>query len=230
MTFKAKMMVYLESILSGDAAGVTLVYLYVGSLLIISRICFKKKPFLGRKFLHFMTGNIIFFLPLFETKWVMVLIAAFPFVLITFLMSSRSPLDVSSPLTRRGHDFGLFYYAIAWTLLALIFFERLEIIAIGIAAMSYGDGTAGFIGSKFGKHRFSIGSATKSLEGSIAMFAVTSLSIPLILIYFGSNAPPWYTITMIASLATAIEAIIGKGYDNLSIALGTALIYYITVH
>lgn len=145
-------------------------------------------------------------------------------------MSSRSPLEVSSPLTKKGHDFGLFYYAIAWTLLALIFFERLEIIAIGIAAMSYGDGAAGFIGSKFGKHRFSIGSATKSLEGSIAMFAVTCLSIPLILIYFGSNTPSWYTVPLIALFSTAIEAIIGKGYDNLTIALCTALIYYITVH
>ncbi|MFP3871508.1 MAG: diacylglycerol/polyprenol kinase family protein [Candidatus Natronoplasma sp.] len=217
-------------ITSGDLIGLLSVYLYVGALLLISRKRFEERPFLGRKFLHLMAGNIIFLLPLFETKIAMVLLAAFPFVILTFLISSRSPFDIVDPLTEKGHGMGLFYYAVAWTILAFFFFQRAEIIAIGIAAMSYGDGTAGFIGQRFGKHEYSFRGSKKSLEGSLAMMATTTLSIPLVLLYFNAALPSWYLMLIVAFFATAAEALVGRGYDNLTIALITAIIYYTTVH
>ncbi|MEF8874636.1 MAG: hypothetical protein V5A88_08220, partial [Candidatus Thermoplasmatota archaeon] len=53
------------SISSGDLIEVVSVYVYVIVLRFISRKGFKERPFLGRKFLHLMAGNIIFLLPLF---------------------------------------------------------------------------------------------------------------------------------------------------------------------
>ncbi len=219
------------SFISGDMIGVLSVYIYVGLLLLLCTVALKERPFFGRKFLHFMVGNIIFLLPLFDTRRAMVLYAAFPFVILTFLISESSPLEITSKLSSKGHDLGLFYYAISWTVLAFFFFETPEVIAIGIAAMSYGDGMAGYVGKKYGKYKFSLlPSCEKSLEGSMTMFVTTFAVIPFILLYFGVNMPALYVIFVVSLSATVIEAVIGRGFDNLTIAILTAIIYYTMVH
>ncbi len=68
---------------SGDAIGVISVYAYVIGLLLLSEKAFKRYPVLSRKFLHIMVGNVLFILPLFDTAWVMVLVAAAPFIQVT---------------------------------------------------------------------------------------------------------------------------------------------------
>ncbi len=62
------------------------VYGYVAVLLLISEKMVKNEV-LSRKFLHIMVGNIAFILPFFESRFVMTFLAAFPFVILTFLMS-----------------------------------------------------------------------------------------------------------------------------------------------
>ncbi|OYT60285.1 phosphatidate cytidylyltransferase, partial [Euryarchaeota archaeon ex4484_178] len=112
--------------MKSDVLGVILVYAYVAILLLISEKILKKYPLLSRKFLHIMVGNIIFLLPIFETRWAMAFIAAAPFILITFLLSPYSPLKIPSTASMAGHGLGLVYYSISWTLLAFLFFQRPE--------------------------------------------------------------------------------------------------------
>ena len=124
----------------------------------------KKYPLYGRKILHIMTGNIAFLLPIFITKEIMAFIAAAPFILLTYLMSPKSPIkSIKGKTSAAGHGMGLVYYAISWTILAYVFFENMLVIAIGILAMSYGDGFASVIGSKFGKIRFKVWGNYKSM-------------------------------------------------------------------
>ena len=211
--------------LSGDIIGVLCVYVYVAILLLISEKVLKKHPFISRKFLHIMVGNIFFMLPLFEHAWVMSFIAAAPFILLTFLFSPYSPLKTVATTSAAGHGLGLVYYSISWTILAYIFFDKPWVISIGIVAMSYGDGFASLMGNIYGKHIYKIFQDTKSIEGSIAMFVFTIVMGSVALAYYGQkiNLP---VIAGVAFVATIVEAITPKGADNLTVSLASALLYY----
>lgn len=213
---------------SGDITGVIGVYLYVAILLIVSEKISKKYPLLGRKFLHIMVGNIFFLLPLFETRWVMSLIAAAPFIFLTLLVSPYSPLKRVSETTASGHSLGLVYYSISWTILAYIFFDTPEIIAIGIVAMSYGDGFASLLGTFYGRHTYTLFGDTKSLEGSLSMFLIICALGALCLLYY--QVPISIPILLIvAASATIIEGITPKGLDNLTVSFLASGTYYILV-
>jgi len=214
--------------MKSDVLGVILVYAYVAILLLISEKILKKYPLLSRKFLHIMVGNIIFLLPIFETRWAMAFIAAAPFILITFLLSPYSPLKIPSTASMAGHGLGLVYYSISWTLLAFLFFQRPEIIAVGIGAMSYGDGFASLIGKKIGKRKYIIGGNTKSIEGSLSMFFATLIILFISLLYYQvlGDFHSIATLVVVSLGATAVEGITPKGLDNLSVSLLSALMYY----
>ena len=213
-----------------DWVGVALVYAYVAILLIVTeKIVAKRYPVESRKFLHIMTGNIAFILPVFVTREIMAFVAAGPFIIVTFLMSPYSPLkSLRGKTSEAGHGLGLVYYAITWTVLAYVFFDHREIIAIGILAMSYGDGLASLVGIKLGKRKYHILKDTKSYVGSLVMFVCTFLLMVIALVYY--SVP----ITMvvggyllwIAVLATLIEGLTPFGLDNLTVPFLTALFYW----
>ncbi|MCX8172337.1 MAG: SEC59/DGK1/VTE5 family protein [Archaeoglobaceae archaeon] len=205
-----------------DLVPLLAVYAYVASLVLVSEKAIKNE-FLGRKFLHIMVGNIAFILPFFESRYVMTFLAAFPFVILTFLMTPYSPIKIRSKTTLSGHVLGLFYYSVAWTILAFFLFERRDAISMGIVAMSYGDGFASLIGTKYGKKKFSIFGATKSLEGSIGMLTATLVMFVVIELYYIGSVNPF--ILPLALLATVVEAITPRGLDNLSVSITVAALY-----
>ena len=130
-------------------------------------------------------------------------------------------------MSASGHGFGLVYYAISWTILAFFFYNQPWIIAVGIAAMSYGDGMAALIGERFGKHKFNISGDTKSLEGSLAMFLVLILSLFVVLIYYNNLPTSYLVIVAVALVATVFEGITPKGLDNLSACFSAVVTYLI---
>jgi len=211
--------------ISGDVTGLILVYSYVLVLLFISEKILAKYPLFSRKFLHIMVGNVFLLLPLFETRWVMAFLAAAPFIALTFLVSPYSLLKVVSGTSATGHGLGLVYYSISWTILAFIFFDTPEIIAIGIVAMSYGDGFASLIGTKYGKHGYKILGDYKTVEGSLTMFIVICIMGLVVLLYY--HAPlNILLIIAIAVSAAFIEGITPKGLDNLTVSFLASFIYY----
>ncbi len=213
-----------------DIIGVLLVYLYVGILLFIFDFISKKDSFNRRKIIHIMVGNIVFILPLFETRWVMVLLAAAPFILFTYLMSPHSPLGIESEASNSGHRLGLVYYSISWTLLAFLFFGKIEVIAVGIICMSYGDGLASLLGKNFGKHTFTITGDKKSIEGSASMIIGSFLMIAVTLLYFDALPRNLLGIPFVVSIATLTEILSIKGTDNLMVALISSIRYYILIY
>ena len=209
---------------NGDIIGLILVYAYVILLLVISEKVLKKHPNFSRKFLHIMVGNVLFILPLFQSRWVMALLAAAPFILLTFLMSPYSPFKIKDRISSSGHGLGLVYYAISWTVLALIFFDQPWIIAVGIVAMSYGDGMASLVGMKYGKIKYNISGDTKSLEGSLTMFVVLICAIGIVLTYYAVPIQP-LAIVGVALVATIFEGITPKGLDNLTACFSAVATY-----
>jgi len=213
-----------------DLLGVAAVYIYVTILIIFTEKVFSKRyPVQSRKFLHIMTGNIAFILPLFETREVMAFVAAGPFILFTFLMSPYSPIkSMRGKTSEAGHGLGLVYYAITWTVLAYVFFDHREIIAMAILAMSYGDGLASLIGIKYGERKYTVFKDTKSYVGSIAMFVCTFVLLIIALLFYSiplTGRTVAYLLC-ISGVATVVEGITPLGLDNLSVPFVTAVMYW----
>jgi phytol kinase len=213
-----------------DLVGVAAVYIYVAVLIVFTEKVFSKKyPVQSRKFLHIMTGNIAFILPLFETREIMAFVAAGPFILFTFLMSPYSPIkSMRGKTSEAGHGLGLVYYAITWTVLAYAFFDHREIIAMGILAMSYGDGLASLIGIKYGKRKYTVFKDTKSYVGSIVMFVCTFLLLIIALLFYAEPVTTRVAVYLLcmAGVATIVEGITPLGLDNLSVPFVAALMYW----
>jgi phytol kinase len=166
-----------------------------------------------------MVGNVLFILPLFATRDVMTFLVAAPFIVLTFLMSPHSPIKLDHKVSSSGHGLGLVYYAIAWTILAFFFFDQPWVIAVGIAAMSYGDGMASLIGQKYGKTKYNLLGDTKSIEGSLAMFLVLIIALACVLAYYGQPISA-LTVIVVSLVATVLEGITPKGLDNLTACFG----------
>jgi phytol kinase len=213
-----------------DLLGVAAVYIYVAVLILFTeKVLSKRYPVQSRKFLHIMTGNIAFILPLFETREIMAFVAAGPFILFTFLMSPYSPIkSMRGKTSEAGHGLGLVYYAITWTVLAYAFFDHREIIAMGILAMSYGDGLASVIGIKYGGRKYTVFRDIKSYVGSVAMFVCTFVLLIIALLYYsiGIDGRVVAYLLCMAGVATVVEGITPLGLDNLSVPFVTAVMYY----
>jgi dolichol kinase len=213
-----------------DLIGVLSVYFYVAILLIITeKIVSKKYPILSRKILHIMVGNVAFLLPIFETKEIMAFVAAGPFILFTFLMSSHTPIkSIRGKTSTAGHSMGLVYYSITWTILAYIFFDNMVIIAIGILAMSYGDGFASLIGSKFGIKKYNLFGDEKSYIGSISMFIFTFIMALIAVIYYNIELSFYIMLILglISFIGTIVEGITPKGLDNLFVPFIVVILYW----
>jgi dolichol kinase len=215
--------------MNGDIAGVLLVYIYVAILLITTEKILDKYPEFSRKFLHIMTGNIAFLLPIFVTREIMAFAAAAPFIILTFLMSPHTPIKkIRGRASAAGHGMGLVYYSITWTILAYLFFDNMEVIAIGILAMSYGDGLASIFGLKFGKKKYKVLSDEKSYIGSFVMFVFTFITAIIALFYYNIAITNYVILVLlfIAFVAAIIEGLTPKGLDNLTVPFVCVFIYW----
>ena len=191
----------------------------------------------SRKFLHAMIGNLPFVMPLFTSNIYPALVAA-PFIVVTFLASPYSPLKNSrfeglANITEEGHPLGLVFYAISYTLLAIFFASQPYIVAAGILPMAYGDSAGSLVGERYGKRTYNL-VARKSVEGSIAMFCGSLLSLTIGMIFFSNFYPLHVSSVILAIVATAIvttlaESISPRGVDNITVPILGALTFVLMV-
>ncbi len=193
----------------------------------------------SRKFLHMMIGNFSFIIPFFTFNVFPLnfpFFVAAPFVLVTFLVSPYSPVKSLGSrmtglveVTEEGHQLGLFFYAISYTILAALFSAKPMVIAAGILPMAYGDAAASIVGEKFGKCQYRI-FARKSLEGSFAMFAASLAIFGLSLLFFSALYSFTFNYALFVALAVATvasiaEALTPKGFDNVTVPLFSAFTF-----
>ena len=187
----------------------------------------------SRKFLHAMIGNLPFVIPFFTASIYPALVAA-PFIPLTFIASPLSPFkNVSrkmkglAEITEEGHHLGLVFYAVSYTVLALFFASKPYVIAAGILPMAYGDSAASLVGERYGKTKYKL-IASRSLEGSIAMFLASFLSVVASLAFFSTLysllSLDWIVAAFaVATVTTVTEALSPKGSDNLTVPAVGAL-------
>ena len=191
----------------------------------------------SRRFLHAMIGNLPFVIPLFTSNIYPVLVAA-PFILVTFLASPYSPIKNArfeglANITEEGHSLGLVFYAISYTLLALFFASEAYIIAAGILPMAYGDSAGSLVGERYGRraHRL-VG--RKTLEGSLAVFSASLVSLTIGLLFFSRFYPLQLLNVIVATIATVCvatlaESISPRGVDNLTVPILGALTFFLVL-
>ena len=99
---------------------------------------------------------------------------------------------------------------------------------IGYAAVAWGDAIGEPVGTRWGRHRYSVPSiggvaATRSIEGSTAVLFASAAACAFALIAAGIDAPEALGSAAIIGIATMIvEAVSHHGMDNLTIQLAAA--------
>ena len=215
--------------IQNDWVGVAIVYIYVAIMLIVTEKALHRYPTVSRKVLHIMVGNVAFLLPIFQTREVMAFLAAGPFIFFTFLMSPHTPIkSIRGKTSAAGHSMGLVYYSITWTVLAYVFFDDMVVIAIGILAMSYGDGFASIIGGKFGKRKFNVFGDEKSYVGSFSMFVFTLITMIVAVLFYDVSLSFEHLLflCLIALVGAFIEGITPRGFDNLTVPFVISFLYW----
>lgn len=111
---------------------------------------------------------------------VALVLSGFVVFLIIEALKPRIPRDILSLVYRENelNDFSiepLSYFISILSLLSLSFFIDEKLCFAAIAILAAGDGVAGVVGRKYGRHRFSF-NKNKSWEGTLSGFIAASLS------------------------------------------------------
>ena len=189
-----------------------------------------------RKILHIiLLGSIFVWTDAFATWWVSA-VAALLFIATVYpvlALAERMP-GYSELLTERKRGeikrslvvvFGMFaaLICVCWGWLGEKYLVTASVLAWGL-----GDAAAALVGKRFGRHyiQWRLVEGRKSLEGTLAMFGVSFLSVMIVLI---ANGPvPWYGYAPISALTAAVCAVVElytkNGMDTLTCPFAAAAV------
>lgn len=233
-----------------DVLGGVLVYVYIILIFLAVEKLWKGDRAVGRKILHIAMGNIVFILAFFDNWFAEVLIAGSA-LLFSLLITQRMQLYFLNKLTvvpgeesffrkayrkvikklslisasDAGNEWGLVYYCLMFTVLAGLFARNPVVVAVGMLPLAYGDGLGAVIGRKFGRHPYRV-IDKKSIEGSLAVFAGTALSLVVGMAYYGVplQDAAWMSAA-IGLVIMVVEGVTPKGLDNLAIPLSAVVLF-----
>jgi phytol kinase len=171
-----------------------------------------------RKVVHIGGGIVAALLPVFLDLKTVVIIGSGLFLI---LLWSKKKNFLNSVHKINEESIGALLYAPSLTLTAVVFWPINQLAFQGAAlVLGLSDGVAGIVGKRYGKRKYSI-TGTKTIEGSIVFFLITALILLAILIV-NSSQPIFSKMMFVfggSLLLTIIEALFGKGWDNLFIPL-----------
>lgn len=187
----------------------------------------------NRKFVHILTGVLIFFAPVvFIRKNPILFISAF-FVMINFVAYKRDWLVAIHGTARRSY--GTVYYPLALFILTFLFWDKSSTLVVAsMMPMVIGDAMAGIVGETLKKpHEYVMARDKKSFEGTCAMFLFSFASLVFTYWFYHLRVTDVNlrledtTLSVVALLCvslfvTAWEAISSRGLDNLIVPLTTA--------
>ena len=135
----------------------------------------------------------------------------------------------------------LFYAAIILIVTLLWFYIPSEGLAeasptalIIIGCLAGGDGFADILGRRFGKHKYRLSGAEKSVEGSVGMLVGSVLFSMLLVAIFSLEVGDWDLASFLAPVllfafaAMVIEGLSPKNYDNWTITIGVTVVMLLT--
>lgn len=172
-----------------------------------------------RKIIHIGVSNWVFILVwcFDDVRFAVVGPVAFIILNAVFVHSGAAGL---LGMGDRRRDNGLVYFPFSLLVMTLLYYRGLiqahDVIAATLV-MGYGDGLAALVGSKIGRHRYSVLNASKSWEGTAVMLIVSIAVIAIFTPY------PALKVLVMAVVATLFEALTPLGLDNITVPLLTAL-------
>jgi hypothetical protein len=149
-----------------------------------------------------------------------------------WLAEKHAWLQALCRVSRKSH--GSVYYPFAIAFLFHLTREQYALYVSAVLVLTVADTAAALIGSRFGRIRYRIGdiSDCKSLEGSLAFYALAMLAVVLPLSFSDAHIAVvnvWLSAFLVAMLLTLVEAVSLGGRDNLYVPLLAAFMLLKTV-
>lgn len=181
-----------------------------------------------RKIVHIGGGIVAALMPVFVNLETAIILGTGLALLLVF--SKRRNL-LNSVHKINEESIGALLFAPSLIFTAIIFWPTNRLIFQGAAlVLGLSDGVAGVVGARYGKVTYNI-TGKKTIEGSLVFFLITfmilfgvlyvsdtPLALDKILIIFGGSL-----------LLTVVEAVFGRGWDNLFIPIVAGLILFFTL-
>lgn len=210
------------------ALGIAGVLAFLGGLFgllkLLDRVA-HPHPEVLRKLLHVGVGLAVISFPwVFAETWPVLLLAGISLVgLLALKYVPRLHSGVGSVMNgvhRPGY--GEICFPIAVASLALLSRGDKLLFAVPMLIVTLADAVAALVGIAYGRVRYVTSEGLKSVEGSIAFFAIAFLSVhvPLLLFTSVGRAETLLIAATIGLLSMLIEAISARGLDNLLIPIG----------
>ncbi|MEM1658865.1 MAG: hypothetical protein QXX87_00450 [Candidatus Jordarchaeales archaeon] len=186
-----------------DLLVLAIVYLYVFAVIGVSEGLRRWKGLSSeftRKMIHFFAGDAIVFCPFFDTPQLIPLVPL-TLGLLIFFTTPRSPFKslrtMFEVMAREedyasGHIYGPFYYIVSVGIVVAVFvlpfaaayWPLFTLGAFALFSMFYGDGLAAIVGSKWGRHKYTVRGNTRSVEGSLTVFLMSVVSAIITFTYY----------------------------------------------
>lgn len=176
------------------------------------------RPEQSRKLDHAAAGAIALALPvLFDSPWpVLVLAAGF----LGLMLTTRWAGLLRSVHGIRRFSAGADLYPVAVALCFLLADDRPEPYVIAIAALAFADAASGVVGDRWARRSYTAWGRPKSVEGSVAAFAVTAMIALVVLVLAGVQPQPAVlTATYVGVVVALVEGALPWGLDNLGVPL-----------
>lgn len=226
-------------------SGFSVIFIYFvacASCALLMRSFFDVPKELFRKTLHIiLLFSLLVWIYAFQTWWVSAL-AALALIVVVFpaLSFAERFSGYSDLLTERKKGelkksmvlvFGMFFViiCICWGWLD----DKLLALAC-VYAWGFGDAAAALVGKRFGRHFLEgrLIEGRKSLEGTLAMFFVSLLSVAILLLIRGGL--PWQGCLTIAAISAAVCATVElftvQGFDTVTCPLAAVAVIIPLVH
>lgn len=184
-----------------------------------------------RKLVHIGVGMWAFGTVLLFRHWHFAIIPPLTFVILNYI-SYRGEIFKSVELGEKG-NLGTVYFPISFAIIICLLWERPNLLVASLMPMTWGDAWAAILGRRYGGRKYSVLGSTRSMEGSLGMFAFSWLSVFLALLILpplGWQASLLYSLA-VAVFATLVEALSPWHVDNLTVPLlSAALLYLLTFY
>ncbi|MBT8487982.1 MAG: hypothetical protein KJO65_04035 [Gemmatimonadetes bacterium] len=100
---------------------------------------------------------------------------------------------------------------------------------VGYLAAGWGDAVGEPVGARWGRRPYRVPSlagveATRTVEGSFAVFVVSSLASALALVSIGLGGAAWWAGPLCGLAAAGVEAVSNHGLDNLTVQVAPSVV------
>ncbi len=176
-----------------------------------------------RKFVHVCVGLIAFPLVWLFHTWYWAIIPPLVFIVVNYV-SYRRQIFLGME-TGEKNQFGTVYFPISFSVLIALLWSQPALLVAAVMPMTWGDAFAAILGRRWGAHPFTLFGQTRSLEGSLVMFAFSFVATLAALLIFAQPFSASLVLALFTALAAAlVEGISPLGIDNLTVPLVSALV------